>query len=125
MPGWLIGLHPLGDGGLAGPGLPRRVLADPQLITGLVQAECAGGVVHPGVVARAGCLRQDLGERGEVTVAELAAGLALGQADQGKPAAGDIPGPVRAPSEPLRYFGDLLQVAGMPGLRGSAATASA
>ena len=71
--------------------------------------------MHPGVVARAGRLRQGLGERGEVAVAELAEGLARGQADQGQPAAGDVPGPVRAPSEPLRYFGDLLHVAGMPG----------
>ncbi len=108
-------LHPLGDGRLAGPGLPRRVLADPQLIAGLVQAERAGGVVHPGVVARAGRLRQRLGERGEVAVAELVKGLARGQADQGEPAAGHVPGPVRAPPEPLCYFGDLLHVAGMAG----------
>ena len=61
-------LHPLGDGRLAGPGLPRRMLADPQLVAGLVQAEHAGGVVHPGVVARAGRLGQGRGEGGEVVV---------------------------------------------------------
>ncbi len=108
-------LHPLGDGRLAGPGLPRRVLADPQLIAGLVQAERTGGVVHPGVVGRGRRLGQGLGERGEVAVVELAEGLARGQADQGEAAAGDVPGPVRAPPEPLRHFGDLLHVAGMPG----------
>ena len=56
------------------------MLADPQLIAGLVQAERAGGVVHPGVVTRAGRLRQGLRERGEVAVAELAERLARGQA---------------------------------------------
>ncbi len=108
-------LHPLGDARLAGPGLPRRVLADPQLIAGLVQAEDAGGVVHPGIAARGRRLRQGLGEGGEIVIAELAEGLARGQADQREPAAGHIAGPVRAPPEPLRDLGDLLHVAGMPG----------
>ena len=108
-------LHPLGDARLTGPGLPRRVLADPQLIAGLVQAEDAGGVVHPGITACRGRLGQSLGEGREIIIAQLGEGLARGHADQGQGAAGHIPGPVRAPPEPLRYFGDLLHVAGMPG----------
>ena len=107
-------LHPLGDGRLAGPGLPRRVQADPQLVAGLVQAEDAGGVVHPGIAARSRRIRQGTGEGGEILIAELAGALARGQADQREPAAGHIAGPVRAPAEPLRDLGDLLHVAGMP-----------
>ena len=108
-------LNTLGDGRLAWPGHAWWLLADPQLIAGLVEAEHAGRVMHPGVVTGAGRLRQSPGEAGEVAVVELAEGLAGGQADQGKPAPGHIPGPVRAPPEPLSYFGDPLNVAGVAG----------
>ena len=108
-------LHPLGDARLAGPGLPRRILADPRLIAGLVQAEDASGVMHPGMTARRGRLGQGLGEGREIVIAQLGEGLGRGQADQGQRAAGHIAGPVRAPPEPLRHRGDLLHVAGMPG----------
>ena len=59
-------------------------------------------------------LRQGLlGGRGEVAVTDLAESPARGQADQGEPAARHVPGPVRAPPEPLGHARD-LHVAGTP-----------
>ena len=71
--------------------------------------------MHPGIAARGGRLGQGLGEGGEILVAELAEGLARGQADQRQGAASHIAGPVRAPAEPLGHLGDLPDVIGMPG----------
>lgn len=59
-------------------------------------------------------LGQRAGEAGQVLVAELAQGLADGQADQGQAAVGDVTCPVAAPPEPDGYLRDLLHVAWMP-----------
>ena len=107
------GLQALGEAGLAGPGLARWLLADPQFVAGLVQAEQAGGVVGPGVVARAGGLGEGVGEGVEVVVGELIEGLARAQAEQAEPAAGDVAGPGAAPAEP---FGDLCDAGDVVGV---------
>jgi hypothetical protein len=48
---------------------------------------------------------------GEVGVGQLVEALARGEADQGQASAGYVPGPVRAPAEPVRDVGDACDVA--------------
>jgi len=93
---------------------PRRPVADPQLVAGVVQAEHAGGVVpaQRRGQRRRGCQR--FGAGGDVVVGELFECLPAGvQCDHGEPGDADLMSPAGAPAQGGRAAGDPGDVPGV------------